>query len=229
MKPITVRRAIEWGLVIVLFAGVAFSAQMDQKFAQAQQQNAQALRQYEWKSRTEIRKGGETKNVQLAMMRYDNYGSLQKTPLSATPQQQLPTRGLRGMIAQKKKENFMDTLEGLSRVAKSYSELSPQQMQRFMATATFAPEIGPQQKLIRITGSNVQQPGDSMTIWIDAVSRKQRRVEIQTSFDRKPVRIISEFQDLPQGPTHMARSVVDYPGEELTLITDNFDYERVMR
>ena len=229
MNKLTVRRVIEWGLAVMLLAGVAISAQMEQKFAQAQQQNAQALMQYTWKSRTEIRKGGETKNVQLALERYDNYGSLQKTPLSSTPQQQLPTRGLRGMIAQKKKENFMDTLEGLSRVAKSYSELSPQAMQRFMASAMVAPEMGPQQKLIRITGNNVLQPGDVMTIWVDAVTRKQRKVEIQTSFDRKPVRIISEFQDLPQGPTHMARSVVDYPGAELTLITENFDYERMMR
>jgi len=229
MNKLTVRRAIEWGLVIALLAGVAISAQMDQKFAQAQQQNTQALRQYTWKSRTEIRKGGETKNVQLALVRYDNYGTLQKTPISSTPQQQLPTRGLRGLIAQKKKENFMDTLEGLSRLAKSYSELSPQAMQRFMASAMVAPEMGPQQKLLRITGSNVLQPGDSMTIWIDAMTRKQRRVEIQTSFDRKPVRIISDFQDLPQGPTHMVRSVVDYPGEELTLLTENFDYERMMR
>ena len=229
MNKLTVRRAIEWGLVIVLLAGVAISAQMDQKFAQAQQQNAQALRQYAWKSRTEIRKGGETKNVQLALVRYDNYGTLQKTPISSTPQQQLPTRGLRGLIAQKKKESFTETLEGLSRLAKSYSELSPQAMQRFMASAMVAPEMGPQQKLMRITGSNVLQPGDSMTIWIDAMTRKQRRVEIQTSFERKPVRIISDFQDLPQGPTHMARSVVDYPGEELTLLTENFDYERMMR
>jgi uncharacterized protein (DUF58 family) len=156
-------------------------------------------------------------------------GMLQKSQLSGTPQQQLPTRGIRGLIAQKKKENFMDTLDSLSRLAKAYGELSPYDMQRFMATAMVAPEMGLQQKLLRIQGSNVLQPGDSMTIWVDAVTRKQRRVEIQTTLDRKPVRIISDFQALPQGPTHMARSVVDYPGEELRLITENFDYERVMR
>ena len=229
MNKSTMRRAVALGIATLLLTSVAISAQMDQKFAQAQQQNAMALRQYAWKSRTEIRKGGETKSVQLAYMRYDNYGTLQKTPLSSTPQQQLPTRGLRGLVAQKKKENFMETLDSLGRLAKAYGELAPQEMQRFMATAMVTPEITPQQKLIRITGRNLLQPGDAMTVWVDAVTRRQRRVEIQTTLDRKPVRIVSDFQDLPNGPTYMARSVVDYPSEEMTLITDNFDHERAMR
>ena len=229
MNNLTIRRGIELGVVILLMTTVAISAQMDQKFAQARQQNAQALRQYAWKSRTEVRNGGETKNVQVNLVSYDTNGMLHKSLISKTPQQNLPTRGLRGLIAQKKKQNFMETLDELGALAKSYSELSSDEMQRFMATAVVTPEMNPQQKWIRIKGSNVLQPGDSMTVWVDAVTRKQRKVEIQTTLDRKPVRVISDFQDLPNGPTYMARSIVDYPSEELTLITENFDYERVMR
>ena len=229
MNNLTVRRAVELGVVILLTATVAISSRMDQKFAQARQQNAQALRQYAWKSRTEVQKGGETKNVQVNLMSYDTNGTPHKSLISRTPRQNLPTHGIRGLIAQKKKEDFMETLDKLGTLAKSYSELSPDEMQRFMATSSVTPGMNPQQKLIRIKGSNVLQPGDSMTVWVDAVTRKQRRVEIHTSLDRKPVRVVSDFQDQPNGPTYMARSVVDYPSEELTLITENFGYERVMR
>jgi len=225
----TLRRGIVLGMAMVLLATAAVSAQMDQKFAQARQQNAQALRQFAWKSRTEVRKGGETKSVQLAYMRYDMNGMVQKTPLSGTPQAQLPTHGIRGLVAQKKKENFLETLDGLGRLAHAYGELTPDAIQRFLATAMARPEIGPQQRLIRITGGNLLQPGDVMTVWVDAATRKQRRVEIQTTLDRKPVRIVSDFQDLPQGPTYLARSVVEYPSEGLTLITENFDYEPARR
>ena len=197
MNTLTVRRGIEVGMAILLATTVAFPAQMDPKFAQAQQQNAQALRQYSWKSRTEIRKGGETKTVHLALQRYDSYGTLQKTPISSTPQQDLPTRGIRGLIAQKKKENFMETLESLGALAKAYGQLPADAMQRFLATATVTPDIGHRQRLFRITGSNVLEPGDLMTLWVDVVTRKQRRVEVQTTLDRKPVRIVSEFQGLP--------------------------------
>jgi len=220
------------GIALLMFQAVALSEQMESKPApiqeaqQAQQQNAEALRQYTWKSRTEIRKGGDIKNVRLALVRYDRYGALQKTQISSTPQQQLPTRGLRGLIAQKKKEDFIETLDGLAAVAEAYAEIPADAMRRFLSTASFTPEFGSTQKLLRISGSNVLKPGDSMTLWIDATTRNQRRVEIRTNLDRKPVRIVSEFADLSAGPTYMAHSVVDYPAEGVTLITENFDYER---
>ena len=229
MNKLTLRRGIQSGMAILLATTAAISSQMDQKLAESRQQNAQALRLYTWKSRTEIRKGGETKNVQVALQRYDLNGTLQKTTISSTPQQQLPTRGIRGLIAQKKKEDFMEKLDGLGKLAKSYSELRPEVMERFMTTASVTPEVGPQDRLFRVAGGNVLQPGDSMTLWVDAVTRKQRRVEIHTTLDRKSVKIVSEFRDLPMGPTYMARSVVDYPSAELTVITETFDYERVMR
>lgn len=229
MKSLTMRRGIELGIVMLLLTSVAISAQMDQTFAHSQQQNAQALKQYIWESRTEIRKGGETKSVQLALMGYDLNDTLQRMPISATPQRQLPTRGIRGFVAQKKKEDFTEMLDKLNALVKSYRELPLNQMQRFIFTATVTPEIKPTQELLRIKGSNVLQPGDSMILWIDAVSRKVRKVEIQTTLEKKSVIVVSDFQDLPNGPTYMARSVVDYPSEELTLITENFDYERLTR
>ena len=76
---------------------------------------------------------------------------------------------------------------------------------------------------------DVVQPRDSMTLWVDAVARKLRRAEIQTTLDKKPVNIVSDFQDLPNGPTYAARSAVDYPSEELKIIIENFGYEQVPR
>ena len=54
-----------------------------------------------------------------------------------------------------------------------------------------------------------------------------RRIEIWANYDAKPVRIVCEFRDLPNGPTYMARSVVDYPNEELTLTVENFEYNKI--
>lgn len=82
-----------------------------------------------------------------------------------------------------------------------------------------------QQKLVRAEGQNVLHTGDSMIVWVDAISRKQRRVEIQTTFDGKPVRIVSEFQDLPHGgPTYPAISRLNYDGGAIVIITENFDH-----
>src|SRR5690242_14177756 len=65
-------------------------------FAESQKANAQALRQYSWKSRTEIKVKGESKNVKVEQVRYDANGTLQKTPIGAPPAAAPPARGGRG-------------------------------------------------------------------------------------------------------------------------------------
>lgn len=216
--------------VAIGVTALATPAQVDQRFAQARQQNALALQSYEWKSRTEIRKDGETKKIQVVLNRYDSNGTLQTTQISSTPEPDLPKFGLRKAIAKKKVNEFKETVQALGTLAMSYAGLPPDQMQRFMANASLTPEVTAQQKLVRLDGRNVLQPGDSMTVWLDAISQKQRRVEIQTSLDGKPVRIVSEFQDLPQGgPTHVARSVVNYDDASLVIITENFEYTKFVR
>lgn len=203
-------------------------AQTNQKPEAAAQANALALRQYEWKLRTEVQRKGETKNVQVVLVRFDSNGQKQTTLISRTPEPDLPKFGLRKTIAEKRFREFKETVQQLGDLARAYGELSPEQVQRFMTDATLTPEIIAEQRLVRARGRNVLRAGDSMTIWLDGTSRKQRRVEIETMFDEKPVRIVSEFQDLPQGsPTFMAISRVNYDDGALTIITQNIDHQKV--
>ena len=213
------------GLLMMLCNWSMAHGQQDQKFAQAQKQNAQALRQYTWKSRTEIRKEGELKSTKLFMNRYAPDGT-QVQVLLDEDSARLPKFGIRGAIARKKKEEAGKLIEALQRLAKSYGELPLAKMQEFMRTATVRLETNAPQPLLRLEATGVLQPNDSMIVWIDANTRRQRRIEINSSYDEKPVRIISEFKDLAGGPTYLARSVVDYPREELTLTVENFDYQR---
>ena len=209
---------------IMLCAGPIAHGQQDQKFAQAQKQNAQALRQYTWKSRSQVRKDGDVKSTKLFLTRYAPDGT-QVQVLLEEDSAKLPKFGLRGMIARKKKEDAGELIEALQKLAKSYGELPPAKMQEFMGRATATLETNTPQPLLRFEASNVLQANDSMTVWVDANTRRQRRIEINSSYEAKPVRIVSEFKDLPGGPTYMARSVVDYTSEKLTLTVENFDHQ----
>lgn len=213
-------------LAVIVMACSSVPGQQYDKFAQAQRANAEALREYNWWSRTEVRKDGETKSVRLYLMSYDLDGTIRQSLISGSQPQQIPTRGLRGLVAKKKKEEFVETLDGLGALARTYGNLAPAELRSFMAGAAVTPEASARQSLLRIEGGDVLRPGDSMTIWVDALTRRQRRVEVRTSYDGKPVRIVSEFRDVPKGPTYMARSVVEYPSRELSITTENFDYER---
>lgn len=212
------------GLVTLLCSWSMTYGQQDQKLAQAMKQNSLALREYTWKSQTQIRKDGEIKATKLFSSRYAADGTVVQLLLEEDSAK-LPKFGIRGMVAKKKKEEASKLIEALQRLAKSYGELPPAKMQEFMTTAKVVLETNTPQPLLRLEGANMLQQGDSMTVWIDANTRRQRRIEINSSFDAKPVRIVTEFKDLPNGPTYMLRSVVDYPREELTLTMENFGYE----
>lgn len=213
---------------LVSLGALATPAQTNQNPLAAAQSNALALRQYEWKMRTEVQRKGETKNVQVASVRFDSNGQKQTTLVSRTPEPDLPKFGLRKAIAEKKFKEFKEKIQGLGDLARAYGELSPEQMQKFMATATVTPDVTVEEKQIRAEGRNVLRTGDSMTVWMDATSRKQRRVEIKTVFDEKHVWIVSEFRDLPQGgPTFMAVSRVNYDNGEVMIITENSDHQKV--
>ena len=156
-------------------------------------------------------------------MRYDSDGSVQKTLISSTPERDLPKFGLRKGIAKKKLDDFRDKLEQLGALAKSYTEASPEQMQHFISKATVTPELTAQH-----SRGSIATRRHSMTIWIDAISRKQRRIEIRTSMEGKPVTIRGQFQDVTRdGPTYMAISQVNYDSGSIVINTENFDYMRL--
>jgi hypothetical protein len=216
-------------IILLLLLGAAITnaqdpAQLKEMFARAQQQNAQALKQYTWKSRNEVRKDGESKSTQVFLNQYDALGNVQKNQIGGSAPPPMPKGPLLGGIAQKKKEEFMALIQALGEQVKAYSHLPPAQMQAFLMSATISAKLD--QGSVQIHGSNILQRGDTMSLWIDAKSRKQRRVEINTFLEQHPVKAVIEFAELPGGPTYMARTVVTYPKEAVQLFTENFDYER---
>lgn len=220
------------GFALFLFFAAAIAnaqdpGQIKEMFARAQQQNTQALKQYTWKSRNEVRKDGESKSTQVFLMQYDASGNVQKNQIGGSAPPALPKGPILGGIAQKKKEEFMALIQALGEQVKAYSNLPPAQMQAFLASATITARL--EQGSVQIQSGNILHRGDTMSIWLDAKTRKQRRVEINTFLEQHPVKAVIEFAELPGGPTYMARTVVEYPKEALQLLTENFDYERERR
>src|SRR5262249_10941109 len=87
-----------WMVLIASYAILVGAAQAQElpdaksvqaAFQERHKRNEKMIRQYSWKSRTEVRVGDEIKSVLLEMARYDANGALQKTPIGGQP----PTRG----------------------------------------------------------------------------------------------------------------------------------------
>ena len=221
-------------LVALCSAMVLAQDSVQPSFAESQNANAQALRQYSWKSRTEIKLKGESKSVKLEQVRYDENGKLQKTPIGAPPAAAPPPQGGRGgrggrvkaKVIENKKEEFGELMQGLGQLVASYGQLPPDKLQAFKATATTGRDEGALQGTATIQGLNVLEQGDSMTIWIDPASQMMRRVEIKTIYDNNPATVVADYQSAPNGPTYMARAVLTYPEKHVELTVDNSDYVR---
>jgi hypothetical protein len=220
-------------VALVVLGSAVVLAQGQPPFAESQRANAQTLRQYTWKSRTEIKLKGESKNVKLEQVRYDASGKLQKTPLGAPPEAAPPParsgRGggrLKAKVIENKKEEFGELMQGLGQLVASYGQLPPDKLQAFKATASRGRGEGAMQGTAQIQGLNVLEQGDSMTIWIDPASQMMRRVEIKTLYEKKPATLVADYQTVPNGPTYMARAVLTYPEKNVELTVDNSDYVR---
>lgn len=228
------------GVVLFGLAGLASvgdaqdADQAKQQFAQAQKENAAALRHYTWKSRTELRMKGESKSVKVDQVRYDLDGKTQKTAISTSPAPEEPQssgrRGRRGggrakaKIIENKKEEFAELMKNLGQLVASYLHLPPDKAQAFAHNATTGvTEDG----AILIQSVNVLHEGDTMAVQIDPASYMMRRIEIHTSLENKAVHFTGEFRPVTEGPTYPARLTLQYPDKEVELTIENYDYQKL--
>jgi hypothetical protein len=232
---IVVPRLIATGIGVgVLGAIVALAgAPQKEEFVKAQQANKAALRDYTWKSRTELKLKGESKNVKLEQVRYDIDGKLQKTPLTepaAPPPQQPAASGRRGgrikqKIVANKKEEFKELMQDLGALVAAYAHLPQDKLQAFAQQATAGKGEGAEAGTVRIQGANVLTEGDSLSVWIDPTSFMMRRIEIATTLESKPVSLVAEYRSLDNGLTYQARATLLYPEKTVELTVENYEYQ----
>jgi hypothetical protein len=205
------------------------------EFVQAQQANAAALREYTWKSRTELSLRGDVKSVTLDQIRYDLDGRRQKTRIggSAEPSASAdrlnplgpPAGPVRRIVAAKKKAEFEDLMHDLSALAESYAHPSLETLHAFarQAARTKTIEAG----LVRVQGRNLVVTGDSMIVWIDPLTSMIRRTEIDTMLEGERVEVAVDYRSLANGLTYQARTLLRYPHKQIALTVETYDHQHV--
>jgi hypothetical protein len=197
---------------------------MKAKFAQAQKQNAEALRQYTWNSRTELKLKGETKNVKVESVRYDSSGQLQKTTIESTPPKPPPSGGrIKERVVEKKTEEFKELMAGLGQLAQSYAHMTPDQKQALIQGGAITK--GPTEATLEIKAGNVVVNGDSVTLRLDTSTFLFQRAEIDSIYEKNPVHLIVQFERIPNGPSHPAQVDLQYPKKEIQVTVQNSNYQ----
>ena len=110
---------------------MAQSPELQQRVAalkQSSAQDQQNIRQYEWIETTVISLKGEEKSRQQKRCYYGAEGSLQKVTESAPPPP-AKKRGLRGHVAENKKEELTDYMKQAVALVKTYVPPDPARIQ----------------------------------------------------------------------------------------------------
>jgi len=208
---------------------------------QAQQQTAQEhvvalkaslaasqaiLKQYEWVETTVVSVKGEEKSRQMHRCYYGADGKLQKIPLTAPPPEK-KRRGLRGRIAEAKKEEMTDFMKSAAALVKEY--VPPQavliQKAKDAGTVSVSPQPG---QRARLTFTDYLKPGDSLALVVDLANNRPVEATAATYVDSKDdaVKLEVRFNTLEGGATYASNVLLDAPSKHLNVTVENSGYRR---
>jgi hypothetical protein len=189
--------------------------------------NKAALQQYTWTENIQVALNGEVKQAKQMACRYGPDGTPQCQPLGPPPQAQ-QQRGLRGRIAEKKKEEFTDYMQQVKGLIGLYVPPDSARMQAAHAAGHVAfsrPAAGEAGLVFR----DYAQPGDSMTLDFSMAAHKLAALSVNTYLGdpSSPVTLNVQFAPLPDGTNTPAQETVNAAAKGIVLTVTNTNYQKL--
>jgi hypothetical protein len=136
----------------------------------------------------------------------------------------LPRGFLRKAVAEDEKQKLETYLTGLRGLLDQYTLPTTGKVLDFMMSAT---PMGPDAAgLFSMVGNNVVLPGDSLTIWVNGITRHVARIQVNSTFQGDPVQLHATFSTLPSGLNYVAYAEATVPTKQLSVQVQNFNYAR---
>jgi len=199
-------------------------AALKQSLAQSQQ----SLRAYQWVETTTVSYKGEQKSFKQESCYYGADGALQKTLIASSPP---PTKkpGLRGKIAESKKEEMTDTMKQAVALVKSYVPPDPALIERAVNAGKASVEIVQPGKVVRVVFRDYRLPGDALSITMDLTNNRLTGINVATYLGKPshPVDMNATMGTLADGTTYTAATQLGVKSAKLVVDVANSGYRRV--
>jgi hypothetical protein len=188
------------------------------------------VRQHEWIETTIVRLKGEEKARLQNRCYYGADGQLQKVQVSAPPPEK-KKRGLRGAIAESKKEELTDYMKAAVALVKEYA---PPDQARIQAAkdggrVTLQPMPGAGKRLW-LAFADYLKPGDRLAVDMNLASSQLLGVRVSSYLDspEDPVTLNVTFATFTDGKTSYAKDVVlDAPAKNMQVEVQNSGYRKL--
>ena len=203
-------------LTIPVLVGALFAqTQKAQALLMAMGANGKQMAPYQWKQKTTIIRNGIPAGFKLEEVRFDARGQLQRMPLSQSEEKKM------GPLRARKAADIKDSVQDVMRLAAQYA--NPQQLSQAIQKG----EIWEGQGTLRVHTRSMILPADEMTMNVNGATFLATRAEINTQHEGSPVTIALDYQQLPNGPSMLARMNVQIPKDNIVVNVESFDFVRL--
>lgn len=185
------------------------------------------LKQYEWIETTVVSVKGEEKSRQLNRCYYGADGGVQKVPLT-TPPPAAKKRGLRGKIAEAKKEELTDYMKNAVALVKAYVPPNPQLIQVAKDNGKVSMDIVQPGKRARLHFRDYLKPGDTLSVDLDLTSNHMLGLTVKSYLETRDdaVNLEARLATLADGTTYPDLITLDAPAKKIKVQVDNSGYRK---
>ncbi len=187
-----------------------------------------ALRQYQWIETTVVSMKGEEKSRAQNSCYYGADGKLQKVPVAPPAQAEKKKRGIRGKIAQNKKEEISGATKEAIDLVKQYVPPDPAKIEAAKAAGRLSIVPPDAQGNVQIVIKDYLKPGDSLTLAANAATDRIGAVTVATFTDKEKdaVGLKVAFGAFTDGTVFPAKIQLDVASQDLAIAIENSGYKK---
>lgn len=187
-----------------------------------------SLRHYQWVETTAVSLKGEEKSRKQEQCFYGADGKLTKVLLTQPPPEE-KKHGLRGKIAESKKEEMTDYMHEAVNLVRQYVPPDPGRIQAVKDAGKVSIQVTEPGKRVRLTFSDYLKSGDSLAVDMDLTNNIPVAANVNSYLDsqKEPVMLSVKFGLLNDGTIYVSGAALDAPGKSLKVAIDNSGYRKM--
>jgi hypothetical protein len=229
-------RSVALCAALALTLGAGVLAQQDAatekvaKIKQSFQASMAALRGYEWIETTTVKLDGEQKSQKQNRCYYGADGKEQKVPIGDQSAGETKSpRGIRGRIAESKKEDMEDYVHKATALIQQYVPPDPQKLQAVKDKGAQTMEVLDNATRLRVTFPGYLKPGDALHVDVDPNADRIKGVFVSTYIDsdtKDVIKLDVAFGAFQDGTTYPSKITMHGESKKLDVVVENSGYRK---